>query len=227
MEKRKILIVEDEVIIAMEMKSYLEKSGYKVVSISTNFVSAIKDFKKYLPDIVLIDINLSEEKTGIDVAEQINKIKITPLIFITAYSSTPNIHKASMQNPCSILVKPINREELKINILLALSNNSNLKTHNNNVVLYKNCYYDVTSEHICENDNIIILSKRERKLMNYFVEKINTTIFIDDIKDYVWGKIAVSDGSVRTLIYRLRQKLKKSECIKTTSEGWILTCVEQ
>lgn len=213
--KAKILIVEDEIIIAMELKSYLEKLGYIVPSIETNYDSAIESFKKYLPDLALIDINLKGEKTGIDIAEEINKIKKIPFIYISAFSDLNTIKCAVEHNPASFLIKPIKREELKINILLALSNTNYIKHDIKQFKLYEDCYFDLENETLFESGKVIRLSKNEKKLLRLLIENKNQIIHFSDLKDEIWSKINCTDGMLRTLIYRLRQKLNNYSCIET------------
>ena len=85
MEKTKILIVEDEVIIAMEVESQLQGLGYEVTSIVNTGENAIKKAAEDKPDLILMDIRIKGELDGIDTAEVIrNKFGI-PVIFSTAY----------------------------------------------------------------------------------------------------------------------------------------------
>lgn len=85
-KKIKILIVEDEVIIAQCLKMELEQSGYDVCSFVSTGEEAINEFKVKNPDIVLMDVNLPGEMDGIDVAKQIIAIKYVLIIFIIGYN---------------------------------------------------------------------------------------------------------------------------------------------
>lgn len=216
--KKRIMIVEDEIIIAMELKSYLEKIGYLVPCIETNYNDAIQSFKKELPDLILIDINLRNEKNGIDVAKDINKIKETPFIYTTAFSDMQTIKKAVEQNPSSYLVKPIKREELKINLLLALNKTTpkqEIKNDFKNYCLYTGCYFDIDNEILYEFDSIIKLSNNEKKFLKLLVESKNQIVYFSEIKSEIWPDSSLSDSTLRTLIYRFKMKLTNSECIET------------
>lgn len=211
--KDKILIVEDEVIIAMELESYLEKIGYEVLPIETSFESTINTFKQTLPDLILIDINLKRDKDGIAIAQEINKIRPTPFIFITAFSDVNTIEKAVAHNPCSFLVKPINREELKINIMLALSSRNVKK--DNMIEISKECSYDTVHEVLYLSKEAIRLSKNEEKLFKLLLENKNRIVQFDLIKQEIWGKTDLAESSARTLVYRLRKKLNNTVIIET------------
>lgn len=119
LKKKKIIIVEDEKFIALELKNYLERIGYIVSSIETSYENIIKSFEKYLPDLMLININLENKKKEEKFLNNIDKIKNIPLILISAFTDTKTLEKAVQYNPAGFLVKPVNKEELKINILLA------------------------------------------------------------------------------------------------------------
>jgi len=106
MKKHKILIVEDEAIIAMDLKLRLQQQGYEVVPIADSAGNAIIVTKKYNPEVILMDILLKGEKTGIDAAKQIQKEYDIPIIFMTG-----NIHllddlKTESTHPFEILSKP-------------------------------------------------------------------------------------------------------------------------
>lgn len=216
MSKKRILIVEDEIIIALDIRNYLEKINCEVTSINTTYEEAIESFKKELPDVVLLDINLGGVKDGLDVAEKINSINKTPIIFITAFSSLETIKKAAVYNPTSFLVKPIKREELRINIMIAFSNKQNADKDSKNVELFKGCTYDLENEVLTKDTKAIKISKNEKKLLKLLIENKNQMVYISEIESEIWSKKDISDSLLRTLVYRLRKKLDNS-CIETVS----------
>ncbi len=82
MRRKKILIVEDQLIITMDLEYMLEELGYQVCGVSTTYEDAVSAIKSSQPDLILIDIILSGEKTGIDLAHEINKNYRIPFIFL-------------------------------------------------------------------------------------------------------------------------------------------------
>jgi CheY-like chemotaxis protein len=84
--KARILIVEDESIVAFDLSSRLEAMGFNVIGIASNGVTAIEIAKKELPDMVLMDIMLGGEIDGIETAKKINESNFIPVIYLTAYS---------------------------------------------------------------------------------------------------------------------------------------------
>lgn len=121
MDRKKVLIVEDEPITAMEMKSTLRKIGYEVVSVVDRGSRAIKIVEDESPEIVLMDVNLKGEKDGIETAKQIRKITEIPIVYVTAYSNEDTLERASHTNPEGYLVKPVTDDDLASTLKMALS----------------------------------------------------------------------------------------------------------
>jgi PAS domain S-box-containing protein len=120
MEKAKLLIVEDEAIIAMEMESQLQSLGYEVTSIVDTGEKAIEKADTDKPDLILMDIRIKGEMDGIEAAEEIrNKFGI-PVIFSTAYLDEERIERAKITMPFGYVLKPIQERDLKVTIEMAL-----------------------------------------------------------------------------------------------------------
>ncbi|MFT7436486.1 MAG: DNA-binding LytR/AlgR family response regulator, partial [Psychromonas sp.] len=121
----KILLVEDELIIAADMEDMLSEMGYEVLDTAMDFEEAIKILQNETPDLILLDVNLGGKKDGIDLAEEINKTFQIPFIFTTSYSDGPTIERAKKVNPINYLVKPFKREQLFTTIEMAMLNLAN------------------------------------------------------------------------------------------------------
>jgi len=111
---KKIQIVEDEVAIAMDLEMNLEMLGYKVSGHAVSYDEAISLYKADKPDLVLMDINLYGEKTGIDVANWINKNGNTPVIFLTAFNDNTTVNTAINSEPYGYIVKNEQFSKLEI-----------------------------------------------------------------------------------------------------------------
>lgn len=121
MEKKvQILIVEDELIIADYMQECLQKLGYEVLEICIDFDEAMAALKQHKPDIILVDITLKGEKTGIDVGNYIRHNLNIPFIFASSHSDKATIDKAKEALPYSYLIKPFSEEDLYAAIETAL-----------------------------------------------------------------------------------------------------------
>lgn len=108
----RILIVEDELIIAEDMGNMLSNMGYTIVGTAMDFEEAIACITVSRPDLILLDVNLGGKKDGINLAEEINLNYQIPFIFTTSYSDTTTLDRAKRTNPVNYLVKPFKHEQL-------------------------------------------------------------------------------------------------------------------
>jgi len=120
MKKAKILIVEDEAIIAMEIESQLQGLGYEVTSIVDTGEKAIEKAEADKPDLMLMDIRIKGEMDGIDAAEIIRNRFGIPVIFSTAYLDESRIERAKITMPFGYVLKPIQERDLKVTLEMAL-----------------------------------------------------------------------------------------------------------
>jgi len=118
----RILIVEDNVIIADDMQSMLEEIGYEIVDNVIVYEQAEEVLKAQQVDLVLIDIILASDKTGIDLGKHIRKNYDIPFIFVTSNSDRATVENAKTVKPNGYLVKPFEQQDLYTSIEIALSN---------------------------------------------------------------------------------------------------------
>ena len=118
----KILIVEDNVIIADDMQSMLEEIGYEIVDNVIVYEQAAEVLKNNQVDLVLIDIILASDKTGIDLGKHIRDNYNIPFIFVTSNSDRATVENAKTVKPNGYLVKPFEQQDLYTSIEIALSN---------------------------------------------------------------------------------------------------------
>jgi len=118
----RILIVEDNVIIADDMQSMLEEIGYEIVDNVIVYEQAVEVLKNHEVDLVLIDIILASDKTGIDLGKHIREKYDIPFIFVTSNSDRATVENAKTVKPNGYLVKPFEQQDLYTSIEIALSN---------------------------------------------------------------------------------------------------------
>tara|TARA_R110000823_G_scaffold171736_9_gene304226 strand:- start:77797 stop:80235 length:2439 start_codon:yes stop_codon:yes gene_type:complete len=116
----KILIVEDESIVAMDIKRRLEKLGYRVTGMAPSAKKAMALLETDLPDIILMDIHLGGSMDGIDIANIVNQTYHVPVIFITAYSEEATMGRATKALPYGYLLKPFSERDLYAVISISL-----------------------------------------------------------------------------------------------------------
>lgn len=118
----RILVVEDEFIIAEDISETLRGLGYDVVGNATNYFEAIQFLDEKTTDAVLVDINLGDKKDGIDVGSAIKEKYNLPFIFITSHADKTTVDRAKHLKPNGYLVKPFDKNDLYTSIEIAISN---------------------------------------------------------------------------------------------------------
>jgi len=123
MPKAKILIVEDEKIVALDIRKSVESMGYFVCAIASSAEEAVQKAGETRPDLVLMDIVLKGEMDGIMAAEQINALFKIPIVYLTAYDDEDILQRAKITTPYGYITKPFNDRELRIAIEITLYKN--------------------------------------------------------------------------------------------------------
>jgi CheY-like chemotaxis protein len=116
----RVLVVEDERIVAAALQHQLEHGGYEVVANVGRGEAAVREAARHRPDIVLMDINLAGEMDGIAASAQIRDEVGTPVIFLTAFSDEATLKRAGATVPFSYLLKPVQERQLRPAIEMAL-----------------------------------------------------------------------------------------------------------
>ncbi len=119
MEKIKILIVEDEPIIAVDLKRSLQKMGYQVINMVESGEEALESIHQNLPDLILMDVQLEGDLDGIDTAHQISKQYPIPIIYLTSNTDERTFNRAKLTQPHGFLSKPFRLTDVKHSIDLA------------------------------------------------------------------------------------------------------------
>ena len=232
MAKHNILIVEDDEITALNLNMSLQKQGYDVVAMCDNSQEAKSKIASYNPDIVIIDISLQESNDGIELAKVIRKKHNIPFIFLTSYTDDDIISQAKLTEPYGYIVKPFDPASLHATIQMALfkykvenerkENIDSLKVDKLNLekLLYSkkasdkpivpfgdNYHLDIN---ICEtfyNGKKIKLTKKENAFLRLLVAQLGLVVSFEQAMNYVWDENGATENSVRTLVWRLRNKL--------------------
>jgi len=124
MKSKKILIVEDELIIASDIEMTLEDLGYTVTKIVDNTTDALKSIQNNKPDLILLDINLEGDTDGVMLAEDINKLYQIPFVYLTSNTDPLTINRVKRTRPAGFIVKPFSDKDLQSNIEIALFSNN-------------------------------------------------------------------------------------------------------
>ncbi len=213
MRRVSVLIVEDEVVVAMDIENALKAFDYEVVGHAQNSAEAFKIFETTRPDIVLLDINLGEGDDGISTAQKLQAQYASPfgIIYITAFGDDANIERAVKTMPSAYILKPFKRDELKAALKIAryrLGIDAPIICADDDRTLLGDGFsYLAKTDALYFHDNPIALGKKESSLLRLLVTARGQVVDFGSIDYEVWGDALVDDNTRRTLIYRLRCKL--------------------
>ncbi len=129
MNQIKILIVEDELIIAEDLKDILESLDYEVCGIAISAREALQLLEEHAPDIALLDIQIKGGKDGIDLANDINEQFKIPFIFLSSHADAATLERAKQVKPYGYLVKPFQEKDIHTTVEMALSNFAGTNTN--------------------------------------------------------------------------------------------------
>jgi two-component system, LytTR family, response regulator LytT len=194
-----VLIVEDELIIAEDLKIMLQNMDYEVIGIATSFLQAEKLLETTEPDIILIDIILKGEKTGVDLAMLIRENYQIPFIYVTSSTDKITLEKAKKTLPNGYLLKPFQREDIYVAVEIALANFAQQEKPDEviiqNSILIKDgtTYVKLKFSDIqwlqAEGNYVEIHTTQKKHLIRTtlkdFFEKIPKSIFLQIHKSYV------------------------------------------
>ena len=120
MSGEKILVVEDEAILAMDLQDKLTDLGYRVLAATGSGEAAVRMAAELRPDLVLMDIRLNGIMDGVEAGRQIGAQLQIPIVFMTAYSDEATMRRARSARPYDYLIKPFGPEKLNSTIETAL-----------------------------------------------------------------------------------------------------------
>ncbi len=184
-QQYKILIVEDEILVATDIEESLESLGYIVQGTADTGLKAIEAVEKELPDLVLMDINLKGEMTGIEAAKIITQKHDVPIIYLTANADIDTVNKAKVALPYGYIIKPFADKDLQTNIEIAIfkfGNDLKLKMESEQF----NTFFDLKDH---EKNQIIVHAAQGLEKINidevYFIEKDGENTVIHLLEDEV------------------------------------------
>lgn len=141
MSKLKIVVVEDEVIIADNICNTLEDLGYDVAEPAISYTEAVSTIESYHPDLIILDIQLSGKKDGIDIAWKIREDYNIPFIFLTSNADKLTVDRAKKVDPPAYLVKPFDKDDLYTSIEIAVFNFSNKNETKSDMTIIKDALF--------------------------------------------------------------------------------------
>lgn len=190
-----ILIVEDEILIAETIRMYLNERGHSVTEIAISYEEAVSSYETVRPDVILLDVRLYGEKSGIDFANYLTSSKSkVPFVFLTSQFDKRIVQEAMLSKPYGYLTKPIQKETLWTTVELA---EYQAKGENNVEKLHIN---DGTESHIIDPKDILYISSEHvyikiftldnksllvRKSLSQIMDELDEDYFIQCHRGYI------------------------------------------
>lgn len=204
MNKTNILVVEDESIVSKDIQHSLKKLGYNVVGAASTGEKAIDLALELKPDLVLMDIMLKGEKTGIEAAEEIKAQLNIPVIFLTAYADEGTLAKAKVTEPYGYIIKPFKEIDIHTSIEMAIYKNQKDKE----VLKERDFLYSLVEG---KSGNDFIFVKSNSRLVRL---KTSDIYFVEALKDYVVINALTSRYTIHSTMKEIEKKLPADEFIR-------------
>lgn len=184
MNSCRILIVENESLVAMDMERMLLQLGYTIVPNVNSYDDAIRQLNSSKPDLVLLDINLNETKTGIDLSLKLQQEYKIPFIYITSHSDKTTMDQALVTKPNGYLLKPFEANDLYAAIEVAMSNfNGQAIKNDDSPLLFKEALFIKTDKNFVKVDiNDICWIESEHNYL-YIIAQKGKYIIRSNFKD--------------------------------------------
>ncbi len=200
MSKNNILVIEDEAIVSKDIQQSLKKLGYNIVGSASTGENAIVLALETKPDLVLMDIMLKGDMSGIDAAEQIREKLSIPVIYLTAYADESTLAKAKVTEPYGYIIKPFKEVDLHTSIEMALYKHSKERE----VIKERDFLYSIVENQDSEG---VIFVKSNSRLIKV---KTSDVLFVEALKDYV----VINVGDVKYTIHSTMKDIHKKLPIK-------------
>ncbi len=202
----RILILEDETILAISMQEFLEDSGYEVLHY-TNSEEAFDSVYEKPFDLLLLDVKVSGEQNGFELLSSLRKAKIsTPAIFITSLTDIEDLTEGYACGGCDYIRKPFDLAELKLRVEQVIKLHC-FNSSENIIDLSFNYKFDTKSLQLTLNKEPISLGKMETKLLELLIKRRGAVVSYEMFWEEIWGEW-IEPTNIRVQVGNLRKKLK-------------------
>lgn len=204
MSKINVLVVEDESIVSKDIQHSLKKLGYNVVGAAATGEKAIELVRSEKPDLVLMDIMLKGDMSGIDTAEIVKKEVDIPVIYLTAYADEATLAKAKITEPYGYIIKPFKEIDLHTSIEMAIYKS----VKNKEVEKERDLLFSIVEG---KDSQDFIFVKANSKLVKLKTEDI---FFIEALKDYVVINTVDARYTIHSTMKDIQKKLGDENFIR-------------
>ena len=216
MDKMKIMVVEDDKMLANEISDFLLKWNY-LVFVAKDFENLLTEFSKIEPQLILLDINLPFYD-GFYWCRKIRELSNVPIIYISSRSDDSDKIMGIVQGGDDYLEKPFNLSVLKVKIDAILRRTYEYK-RKEKTYLYPDIYFEENSGKLFYKNDYLELTKSELKIIQTLINNRSNVVTRNELMDVLWNTDEyILDNSLTVLISRMRSKIKKfygNEIIQT------------
>jgi len=203
----KILILEDERVLALSMQEFFEEYGYEVKSFdkSDDAYDAIYDESF---DLFLLDVKVPGEKNGFEMLETLRQDgNKTPAIFITSLTDIDDLSRGYECGACDYIRKPFDLAELKLRVEQVVKSQC-FSSNEELIELPYNYTYDIKKMKLTLNGEGIVLGKTETKILELLIKQRGSVVSCEMFWEEVWGEW-IDSANIRVQVGNLRKKLEK------------------
>lgn len=199
MLKNNILVVEDEAIVSKDIQQSLKKLGYNVVGAAATGEKAISLAHENNPDLVLMDIMLKGDMSGIEAAEKIKEELKIPVIYLTAYADENTLAKAKVTEPYGYIIKPFKEIDLHTSIEMALYKHSKERE----VIKERDFLYSLVENKESDSQGVIFVKSNSRLVKVSAMD----ILFVEALKDYVVINAGENKYTIHSTMKEIEKKL--------------------
>ncbi len=214
MKMKKILLVEDNETIVMGLKYSLEQEGFQVIS-AKSIMESKEKLKEERIDLILLDVSLPDGN-GFDICKEIKQNLDVPVIFLTAQDEETSVVLGLDLGADDYIVKPFRTREL-ISRINSVLRRYGKKDESTGVIQYKNIKIDTNKAVVYKDDEEIIFTSLEYKILLLLFTNQNRLITREQLLERIWDIAGnfVNDNTLTVYIKRIRKKLDDETVIRT------------
>jgi len=203
----KILILEDETVLALSMQEFLEDCGYEVKSFAKSDLAYDAIYEESF-DLFLLDVKVPGEKNGFEMLEALREDgNKTPAIFITSLTDIDDLSRGYECGACDYIRKPFDLAELKLRMEQVVKLQC-FASSEEMIELPYGYHYDVKKMKLIHNGESVKLGKTETKILELLIKQRGSVVSCEMFWEEVWGEW-VDSANIRVQVGNLRKKLEK------------------
>ncbi len=229
---QKIMIIEDEVITQRYLKDILGQYQVERADCYDNARDALTQIRANSYDMVLMDINIKGSMDGIQLAREILRNHIVPIIFITAHNDSETFQEVLELSPYGFIAKPFSSSDVEVAIQLAYKQYMDQKEAENkatassgeieNIEISEQYTYSRMEHKLYCEESEVKLNSKQSKLVEILSENLNSIVRYDTLIEEIWENHEIADSALRTLVYTLRKAYPELPIVSHSKQGYSL-----